>query len=288
MINHIHCPINQTGGAPNAPLTLSSPSPPEATSAAPAPGPIDTAFSTAGATINPEADPALPSHHAHANPAAARESTSTYAPDSSLRINTVDLDPPPDQILLNLRKHLPSKEETDKLLLAYFERGTWLVRGPTRLQILNELVPAIYAPDADARAAESTKFPHDKAGDCSAHAHALLFATFGVSFLVKEGGADWETADEWMRRAQAALVVRSVLDGPSLLTLQALHALAVLMLMRQDGRDELAWSYEAMACQLSLTMGLRECICYEMSRGVLLMSVNRSRCIKFGIYRRSD
>jgi hypothetical protein len=187
------------------------------------------------------------------------------------------IDGPPDVLLLSLRRHLPPLDTVHTLLTAYFERGTWLVRGPTRIQILDEIVPALYGTlprsstgpndedtatclqQAHEKAAEAARVSHSYAGMSGAHGHALFFGILATAHLVLDAGPNKAGCDTWLRRAQAALVVRSVFDGPSLLTLQALHVLAVTMLMRQDGLDELAWSYQALASHLSITMGLRKC-----------------------------
>jgi hypothetical protein len=223
MSNHSASHFQQTGGAPPAP----DPSPPGSNHSSPA-----------------------------VNPPGPGQASQSDASQSQFDDNE-PTDGPPEVLLLSLRRHLPPIEVAHRLLHAYFSRGTWLVRGPTRKQLLEIIVPALYSPTAHADAEAAAKVSHAHAGNCGAHAHAVLFGVFAVSHLVAPEGPQTAECDAWIRRAQAALVVRSVFDGPSLLTLQALHVLGVIMLMRQDGRDELAWSYQALASHLSITMGLR-------------------------------
>jgi hypothetical protein len=157
---------------------------------------------------------------------------------------------PPEVLLAAVHAKLPPYDEAQSLMAEYAQGAHWLVLGASRAQVTKELLPGVYGQAADTAAAVT----HARAGSSGAHAHALFFALLAGTALVKQPRPDLAQADSWIRLAQAALVVRSVLEGPSLLTVQALHALARVVFMRQNGRDELASSYLATAVHLSISV----------------------------------
>jgi hypothetical protein len=159
---------------------------------------------------------------------------------------------PPEVLLAAVHAKLPPYDEAQRLMAEYSQGAHWLVLGASRAQVFQELLPGVYGQAADTAAASHAT--HARAGSSGAHAHALVFGLLAATALVEQPRADYVRADDWIYCARAALVVRSVFEGPSLLTIQVLHVLARVIFMRQNGRDELASSYLATAVHLSISV----------------------------------
>ncbi|KAJ7848323.1 fungal-specific transcription factor domain-containing protein [Mycena leptocephala] len=189
---------------------------------------------------------------------------------------------PPHAIHALVRSHLPSRARARALVRAYFAQ--LVCRGVTRGQV-GDMMRGVYGPgdDADGGWDEFTdgdREPADAVGDeeeyTGPHDFALLFMVFAVGALVLPGaeeggsgsGSGQAEAEHLHQIARAALALQSVLEKPSLVTIQALHLLSIYTGMAagpgpsKGGEEEpgtsmeMTWSLIALAANLSQTIGL--------------------------------
>jgi hypothetical protein len=145
------------------------------------------------------------------------------------------------------------------------------------------MMRGVYGPGDDAdggwdQFTDSDTEPADAVSDeeyTGPHDFALLFMVFAVGALVLPGaeeggsGSGQAEAEHLHQIARAALALQSVLEKPSLVTIQALHLLSIYTGMAagpgtsKGGEEEpetsmeMAWSLIALAAHLSQTIGLR-------------------------------
>ena len=148
-----------------------------------------------------------------------------------------------------IRGHLPTWEAALTLAQNYAESAAWLFRGLTVTQLMDDLLPGVYR-----RAPPVAGFDY---ADC-AHALALLFNIFAIATILNFARADRvAAADHFNQISCAALSLRSIFDGPSIVTVQALQiAFAYTGIRGGDAMDrdntmEVSWSYITLAAQVS-------------------------------------
>ncbi|KAL5487656.1 hypothetical protein ACEPAI_5764 [Sanghuangporus weigelae] len=128
---------------------------------------------------------------------------------------------PADEILAQIEEKLPSFERASAVVEAYLENTTWLVRLVDREQIMEELIPQIYR-----RRQYAKNGATGETQSTDPHALALLLAIFACGAVADLTLPLWnEEADVYYHLASTAIGVRSVFDGTSLHTIQALAVL---------------------------------------------------------------
>ncbi|TFK48372.1 hypothetical protein OE88DRAFT_518683 [Heliocybe sulcata] len=194
---------------------------------------------------------------AHRNGASPSDDLRPSLPAEMMRFSAsfpfTPLGPPP-AVLDLIDTYLPPWERAMELCDIYLEGAAWLFHAIPRVQLMDELLPAIYKrPSA-----------RDWDGSCSAGAHdyALLFTVFSVGTLVdlRHGPRDAE-AEHYFQIASAAVCVEAVLERPSLVTVQAVHLMSIYNAMSPDGRDtrmETTWQLVALGARLALSIGLHK------------------------------
>ncbi|EPQ56085.1 hypothetical protein GLOTRDRAFT_137935 [Gloeophyllum trabeum ATCC 11539] len=148
---------------------------------------------------------------------------------------------------------LPPYDRALALCTAFSERATWVYRCLSKSQLLDDLLPSIYAlapPSAD-----------DNDGDTGPHALALLFTVLAIGALM-ESPLGRAPAERFFQVARCAICLRSALDNPGIATVQALDLMSAYNSMRGDdvvdraSRMETTWSLVTLAAHLSHTLGL--------------------------------
>ncbi|KAF8176350.1 fungal-specific transcription factor domain-containing protein [Mycena galopus ATCC 62051] len=273
---------------PNTPTTSTSASPSS----------LSLSLSRSSQSLSP------PSTHASAPESPARRnaySSSPYAtspsesPATLFSSSAFPLTPlgSPQAIHALVTSHLPPLRHARTLVHSYFSQLAWLFRGVTRGQV-GDMLRAVYSaygsrhPSSSPDGAASGGDLENEEGDgededyTGPHDLALLFMVFAVGALVQPpppGGEEDEAhrqkvaaeADHLHQIARAALALQSVLEKPSLVTIQALHLLSIYTSMgsppaaharHKGGEDdmetsmEMTWSLITLAAHLSQTIGL--------------------------------
>ena len=146
-----------------------------------------------------------------------------------------------------LHKDLPTRERAYYLVNTYLERAAWLFRSVPPDQIKDEILPEYYHTLGPAK---------DKP-----HQVALLFLVFAIGALVdlyREPGST--EAERYHHVARAAICLQSVMERPSVETIQALHLLSIYNALSGNvlaGREtsmETTWSLFSLAAHLSHTV----------------------------------
>ncbi|KAF4612588.1 hypothetical protein D9613_012706 [Agrocybe pediades] len=170
----------------------------------------------------------------------------------------------PADVQVLIESHLPPYERTLQLCETYFAQVSWLFRGVTRMQLIDEMLPAIYhrqGPTPPPHPSSSSDFDSSEQEDYSGpHDLALLFMVLAIGSLV---GAD--PSDVWGEHfhqvGRAAVSLQPVLEKPSIVTIQTLHLMSIYNAMsgsdlRSDTSMEMTWSLITLAAHLSQTIGL--------------------------------
>jgi hypothetical protein len=144
--------------------------------------------------------------------------------------------------------HLPPWERAISLCETYFEQVSWIFRGVTRLQLMDDMLPVIYR-KCGPSPGEDYSSPHDL---------ALLFLVFAIGALVQPEPSNAE-GEHFQQIARAALVLQPVLEKPSIVTIQALHLMSIYNAMsgsdlKSETSMEITWSLITLASQLSQTV----------------------------------
>lgn len=151
-----------------------------------------------------------------------------------------------------IESQLPSYDRACHLAESYLEHAAWLFRGVSREQVIDEMIPFFYnRPREGTSNSNQTDYsgPHDL---------ALMFFIFAVGAQVDLNQAPYNAeGDNYCQLARAALCLRSVLEKPSLVTIQALHLASIYNAMggnEETGGEtsmETSWGLIALAAQLS-------------------------------------
>ncbi|KAI6149927.1 fungal-specific transcription factor domain-containing protein [Pisolithus tinctorius] len=163
--------------------------------------------------------------------------------------------------------YLPTWEQAHRLVEAYLEEATWLFHNVSKDQILFELLPAYYVND----------IPHVTQAGSNPHRLGLLFLIFAIGALLdasqKPGNAE---AEHYHQVARVAICLQSVMEKPSLETIQALHLLSAYNVMSGNelaGKEtsmETSWSLVTLAAHLAHTLGLhRDSLRWGLSADII-------------------
>ncbi|KAI6112556.1 fungal-specific transcription factor domain-containing protein [Pisolithus sp. B1] len=151
-----------------------------------------------------------------------------------------------------VNKYLPTWERARYLSEAYLEQATSLFQSVSRDYILSELLPAYYVNNA----------PHVTQAE-KPHQLSLLFLIFATAALLDPNREPGSVEPEFYHRfARAAICLQSVMEKPSLETIQALHLLSVYNavsgneLAGKETSTETSWSLVTLAAHLAHTIGL--------------------------------
>ena len=146
-----------------------------------------------------------------------------------------------------LHKYLPTRDRADHLVNTYLEQAAWLFRSVPPDQIKDEIFPEYYHTLGPAE---------DKP-----HQLALLFLVFAIGALVDLYQEPGNTeAERYHHVARAAICLQSVMEKPSVETIQALHLLSIYNalsgneLAGQETSMETTWSLVSLAAHLSHTV----------------------------------
>lgn len=149
-----------------------------------------------------------------------------------------------------IRDHLPVWDQALMLTSAYFGQFSWIFHGVAREQI-DEILPVIYRKQSAPSTDDDHTGPHDL---------ALLFVVLAIGSLV-DGERGAEQAARFHQVSKAAICLQSVLEKPSIVTVQCLHLMSVYNAM--NGGDaangttmETTWSLTHLAVHLGHTIGL--------------------------------
>lgn len=149
--------------------------------------------------------------------------------------------------------HLPTEERARYLTETYVEQASWLFQSVSKDQILLELLPAYYVNGAS-RVTPTGNNPHRL---------GLLFLVFAIGALLDPNQEPGNVeADCYHQVARAAICLQSVMEKPSLETIQALHLLSVYNALSGNevaGKEtsvETSWSLVTLAAHLAHTFGL--------------------------------
>ncbi|KAI5980804.1 fungal-specific transcription factor domain-containing protein [Pisolithus albus] len=165
----------------------------------------------------------------------------------------------PPQSTLNeeilVMKYLPTWDRALYLTEAYLEQASSLFQSVSRDDV-HKLLPAYYRNGK----------PHITQVE-NPHRLSLLFLIFAIAALLdsnQEPGTEdgTEEAERYHKIARAAICLRSVIEKPSLETIQALHLLSVYNsvsgneLAGGETSTETTWSLVTLAAHLAHTLGL--------------------------------
>ncbi|KAI6165523.1 hypothetical protein EDD17DRAFT_1447257, partial [Pisolithus thermaeus] len=149
-----------------------------------------------------------------------------------------------------INDYLPTWNRALYLTEAYLEQATPLFQSVSEDQISSELLPAYYANGVPH--AQQAKNPHQL---------ALLFLVFAIAALLSPNQEPGNVEAECYHKvACIAIRLRSVMEKPSLETIQALHLLSIYNTVSGDelvGKEtsmETSWSLVAMAAYLANTV----------------------------------
>ncbi|KAL5527775.1 hypothetical protein ACEPAG_6576 [Sanghuangporus baumii] len=160
---------------------------------------------------------------------------------------------PADEILAQIEEKLPSFERASAVVEAYLENTAWFVRLVDREQIMEELIPQIY---------RRRQFAKNNATDgtqsTDPHTLALLLAIFACGAVADLTLPLWnEEADLYYHLASTAIGLRSVFDGTSLHTIQALAVLGSYDIFScRKGSLEGTWKLISFCISLASSIGL--------------------------------
>lgn len=192
------------------------------------------------------------------------------APEFTLFCNAFPFTPmgPHDKVQELIESYLPPRERAYSLAEAYVEGAAWLFRPVSKEQLMDEMLPAIYA-RVEARALDPSEASHVQGHYqvpySGPHDLALLLMVFAVGCqvdLTQEAfNAD---AVHYYSLARAAICLQNVFDEPELATIQALHLMSIFNAMNQpdtnqDGGEadtsmEMSWSLIRLSHQLAQTV----------------------------------
>lgn len=170
-----------------------------------------------------------------------------------------------DDIQEMIKGHLPPYERAVVLCQTYFDQVSWIFRGVTKEQLMDEMLVVVYRRPAAGKI-EDEHGPHDL---------ALLFIIFAIGTLVEpeapkhanpSGQASPPSssaayAEHFHQISRAAITLQPVLEKPSIVTIQTLHLMSIYNAMSgsdltNDTSMEMTWSLLALAAHLSQTIGL--------------------------------
>lgn len=167
-----------------------------------------------------------------------------------------------------IETHLPPYDRAAQLCQTYFDQVSWLFRGVTKEQLMDEMLALVYRRPS-AVGMEDEYGPHDL---------ALLFIIFAIGALVEPElelqpnsnqpleqasptASSDALAEHFHQISRAALTLQPVLEKPSIVTIQTLHLMSIYNAM--SGSDltsetsmEMTWSLLTLAAHLSQTIGL--------------------------------
>ncbi|KAG6335793.1 hypothetical protein ID866_3289 [Astraeus odoratus] len=174
----------------------------------------------------------------------------------------------------NLKRYLPSQDRATYLAETYLEQAGWLFRSVTKDQVMKELLPLYYSNGIANLSKEETN-PH-KLG--------LVFLIFAIGALVDLQQVPQNAeAEHFHQLARAAICVQSVMEKPSLETIQALHLLSIYNavsgneLSGKETSMETSWSLVTLAAHLSHTIGLHR----DSERWILDATIVERRRVLF-------
>ncbi|KAI5123022.1 hypothetical protein M0805_007643 [Coniferiporia weirii] len=163
---------------------------------------------------------------------------------------------PKDQIYALIEAQLPSYERATALVEAYLEHVTWFFRPVKREQIMEDLLPIIYKRRwSEQPNSEKECFP--KAED-EAHRLALLLMVLACGAVADLTLAPSNAeAELYNHLGRAALSLRSVFDGASFRTVQAVMLLAIYDFFScAKASNEYAWKMLSFGLVLASSIGL--------------------------------
>lgn len=153
-----------------------------------------------------------------------------------------------------IENNLPQWERANFLAETFFDQISWLFRGMTRTQVMGEMLPIIYKRHLPS----SYELEDDYSGP---HDLALLFMVFAIGALVETHLDPLSSeAEDFHQFARLALCRQSVLEKPTLVTIQTLRLLAIYngISNSEYGDDETSlettWSLTTLAIHLSQTV----------------------------------
>ncbi|KAF9021021.1 hypothetical protein BDZ89DRAFT_252400 [Hymenopellis radicata] len=153
------------------------------------------------------------------------------------------------EIYDGLLENLPSWERANTLVNSYFGLFDWIFYGIGRDQI-NELLPIIYRKDSASR--DNDYSPHDL---------SLIFMIFSIGSLAEGEDCFTDEAERFHRMSRTAISLQSLLERPSLVTVQSIHLMSIYNAV--VGGNPLAgttmettWSLTRLAAQLAYSLGL--------------------------------
>ncbi|KAI5992271.1 fungal-specific transcription factor domain-containing protein [Pisolithus orientalis] len=148
---------------------------------------------------------------------------------------------------------LPTWERACVLRDAYFEQASWLFQSVSHAQISEELLPAYYMNGAR----------HVTTAGNNPHLLGLLFLVLAIGALLDPNQEPRTSeAARYHQVAHAAICLQSVMEKPSLETIQALHLLSIYNALSGNefaGKEtsmETSWSLVTLAAHLAHTLGL--------------------------------
>jgi hypothetical protein len=147
-----------------------------------------------------------------------------------------------------IQTSLPPYEETLALCETYFGQVSWAVRGVTRMQLVDDMLPVIYK-------MQCVPPGEDYGGP---HGLALVFVILAIGALV---GKDPSNAlgEHFYQLSHAAISLQPVLEKPSIMTIQTLQLMSVYnglsgSDLKSETSMETTWSLLTLASQLSKTV----------------------------------
>lgn len=151
-----------------------------------------------------------------------------------------------------IESHLPTYERTMTLCETYFAQVSWIFRGLTRIQLIDDMIPVIYKRQA-ALPGEDYSGPHDL---------ALLFVILAIGALVGDEPSN-ALGEHFHQVSRAAISLQPVLEKPSIVTIQALHLMSIYNAMsgsdlKSETSMEMTWSLITLASHLSQTVSFRQ------------------------------
>jgi hypothetical protein len=179
-----------------------------------------------------------------------------------------------DDVQSLIESYLPPHDRGVYLCEVYFDQVFWLFRGVQQEQLLEDMVPAIYA-RAHPQSHVGRVSPRLTANDHgSPHDLSLLFMIFAIAALVEpEHEHDREVktendepsftsasavarAEHFYHIARAAISLQPVLEQPSTVTIQTLHLMSIYNALsgndlKNDTSMEMTWSLITLAAHLS-------------------------------------
>ncbi|KDR81325.1 hypothetical protein GALMADRAFT_116293 [Galerina marginata CBS 339.88] len=149
-----------------------------------------------------------------------------------------------------IETHLPPFDRTLALCETYFDQVSWIFRGVTRVQLIEDMLPVIYKRNA-APVGEDYSGPHDL---------ALLFVILAMGAILGQEPSN-SLGEHFHQISRAAISLQPVLEKPSIVTIQALHLMSIYNAMsgsdlKSETSMEMTWSLITLAAHLSQTIGL--------------------------------